>query len=170
MNMLKLPHGLSNRVAATMGDEGSKPISRISDTSEPLGMGRAAATSVGEGGEPRRRTPPQIPYATVKRAIDARRLRKKFFGFELFADPAWDMLLQLFLAEISQRRVSVTSLTIAAEVPATTALRWIKTMTDAAIIRRRADPTDGRRIFVELSANASEAMEGYFEEVQKTAA
>jgi DNA-binding MarR family transcriptional regulator len=95
-------------------------------------------------------------------------LRKKFFGFELFADPAWDMLLQLFLAEISQRRVSVTSLTIAAEVPATTALRWIKTMTDAALIRRRADPTDGRRIFVELSANASEALEGYFVEVQKT--
>jgi DNA-binding MarR family transcriptional regulator len=80
------------------------------------------------------------------------------------------MLLQLFLAEISQRRVSVTALTIAANVPATTALRWIKTMTDAAIIRRRADPTDARRVFVELSAKASEAMEGYFEELQKAAA
>jgi DNA-binding MarR family transcriptional regulator len=60
-------------------------------------------------------------------------------------------------------------LCIAASVPATTALRWLKTMTDQGIFLRRADPHDGRRVFVELSPRASEAMRRYFGEVGKVA-
>ena len=75
----------------------------------------------------------------------------------MFADPAWDMLLDLLQAEIAQLRVPVSSLCIAAAVPATTALRWLKTMTDQGIFRRRADPHDGRRVFVELSPEASQS-------------
>ena len=37
---------------------------------------------------------------------------------ELFADPAWDMLLDLLQAQISHLRVPVSSLCIAAAVPA----------------------------------------------------
>ena len=85
----------------------------------------------------------------------------------MFADPAWDMLLDLLQAEIAQHRVPVSSLCIAAAVPATTALRWIKTMTDAGLFKRRADPHDGRRVFVELSSIASDAMHRYFGEVGK---
>nr|WP_280638933.1 MarR family winged helix-turn-helix transcriptional regulator [Sphingomicrobium aestuariivivum] len=51
---------------------------------------------------------------------------------------------------------------MAAAVPATTALRWIKTLTDKKLFVRRADPHDGRRVFVELSPDASRAMRGYF--------
>ncbi len=97
--------------------------------------------------------------------IRARRLRARYFDEELFADPAWDMLLDLLQAEISQHRVPVSSLCIAASVPATTALRWIKSMTDAGLFQRRADPHDGRRVFVELSQRASDAMHHYFGEV-----
>src|SRR3546814_1843272 len=44
------------------------------------------------------------------------------------SDPAWDMLLDLYLAaERNTRPVSISSLCIASAVPATTALRWIKT-------------------------------------------
>ena len=98
--------------------------------------------------------------------IRARRLRSRFFEEELFADPAWDMLLDLLQAEIAQLRVPVSSLCIAAAVPATTALRWLKTMTDKGIFLRRADPHDGRRVFVELSPSASEGMRRYFAEVR----
>jgi hypothetical protein len=52
------------------------------------------------------------------------------------------MLLDLLQAEIAQHRVPVSSLCIAAAVPATTALRWIKTMTDVGLFKRRADPHD----------------------------
>jgi DNA-binding MarR family transcriptional regulator len=75
------------------------------------------------------------------------------------------MLLDLLQAEIAQLRVPVSSLCIAAAVPATTALRWLKTMTDKGIFVRRADPHDGRRVFVELSREASSAMRRYFAEI-----
>jgi DNA-binding MarR family transcriptional regulator len=60
-------------------------------------------------------------------------------------------------------------LCIAAAVPATTALRWLKGMTDKGIFVRRADPHDGRRVFVELSREASVSMRRYFAEVGRPA-
>ena len=73
-------------------------------------------------------------------------------------------------SEIAQLRVPVSSLCIAAAVPATTALRWLKTMTQQGLFVRRADPHDGRRVFVELAPGASRAMRAYFAEVGQVAA
>ncbi len=103
-----------------------------------------------------------ITGAEVRHLIRIRRVRNQFFNGELFADPAWDMLLDLMAAKLEQKRVAVSSLCIAADVPATTALRWIKTMADNGLFRRIADPTDGRRIFIELSETAFGAMKEYF--------
>jgi len=75
------------------------------------------------------------------------------------------MLLDLLQAEISHLRVPVSSLCIAAAVPATTALRWLKTMVQQGLFVRRLDPHDGRRVFVELAPQASRAMRQYFAEV-----
>lgn len=108
---------------------------------------------------------PDVSIETVRSVIRARRLRERFFPADLFADPAWDMLLDLLQAEIAQLRVPVSSLCIAAAVPATTALRWLKNMTDRGIFVRRADPHDGRRVFVELSSDASLALRRYFAEL-----
>jgi DNA-binding MarR family transcriptional regulator len=80
------------------------------------------------------------------------------------------MLLDLLQAEIAQHRVPVSSLCIAAAVPATTALRWFKTMTDNGLFNRRADPHDGRRVFIELAPATSLAMRRYFAEVGAQAA
>jgi DNA-binding MarR family transcriptional regulator len=108
---------------------------------------------------------PDIPADTVRWVIRARRLRARYFPEQLFADPAWDMLLDLLQAEIAQLRVPVSSLCIAAAVPATTALRWLKTMVQEGIFVRRADPHDGRRVFVELAPATSDALRRYFAEV-----
>ena len=108
---------------------------------------------------------PEVSAETVRSVIRARRLRSRYFSEELFADPAWDMLLDLLQAEIAQLRVPVSSLCIAAAVPATTALRWLKTMTQHGLFVRRADPHDGRRVFVELSPETGAALRRYFAEV-----
>lgn len=105
---------------------------------------------------------PDISAEAVQAIIGARRLRARYFPVDLFADPAWDMLLDLFEAEITNRRVPVSSLCIAAAVPATTALRWLKAMVDRGIFIRRADPLDGRRVFVELAPDTSRALRRYF--------
>ena len=99
--------------------------------------------------------------ADVRRAIRARRLRDQFFGATLFEDPGWDMLLDLYAAELERGRVSVSSLCIAAAVAPTTALRWIARMTDTGLFERRPDLLDRRRAFMVLSDRASEAMRGY---------
>lgn len=105
---------------------------------------------------------PAVSAREVRRIIRLRRVRDQFFEPELFADPAWDMLLDLYAARLEHNRVSVSSLCIAAAVPATTALRWIKALTASGLMERRADPHDGRRIFVALSDSAAAAMHAYF--------
>ncbi len=98
---------------------------------------------------------------TVRAAIRARRMRDAFFGDGLFEDPAWDMLLDLYAAHLEGRRVSVSSLCIAAAVAPTTALRWIGRLTEAGLLRREPDHTDRRRAFLALSVRALAGMEGY---------
>jgi hypothetical protein len=125
----------------------------------------AAARSY--GAEPADRGGRDVAVATVsarevRTVIRQRRLRDELFDPELFADPAWDMMLDLYAAKLDRGRVSVSSLCIAAAVPATTALRWIKTLTDTGIFVRQADQHDGRRIFVTLSDAATQAMHRYF--------
>jgi len=101
----------------------------------------------------------------VRKIIRQRQLRGRFFEGELFADPAWDMLLDLTAARAEHKRVSVTSLCIASGVPPTTALRWISQMSDLGLFCRAEDETDRRRAFITLSDKATEAMALYFADV-----
>jgi len=104
----------------------------------------------------------QLSANTVRKVIAARKLRARVLPAELFAEPAWDILLDLLHAELTQQRVPVASLCEAAAVPSTTALRWIKTLTDRGMLLRRPDPFHSRRVFVELSRATSESLRRYF--------
>jgi DNA-binding MarR family transcriptional regulator len=139
----------------------SDEVSRIASTLARLSTGPAPAARPTEL-PPTAGDLPDVSAEMVRTVIRARRLRSRYFEEDMFADPAWDMLLDLLQAEITQLRVPVSSLCIAASVPATTALRWLKTMTQQGIFVRRADPHDGRRVFVELAPKASQAMRRYF--------
>lgn len=107
--------------------------------------------------------------AELARIAKARAMRGRYFDAALFADPAWDMLLDLTAARIAGKAVAVSSLCIAAAVPPTTALRWIKMLTDAGLFVRRADPADGRRVFVDLGDEAAAAMRAYLADVRRSA-
>jgi len=98
----------------------------------------------------------------VRQVLRHRRQRAQFFDADMFADPAWDMLLDLTAARGESKRVSVTSLCIAASVPATTALRWIGQLIESGLFRRVEDMSDRRRAFIELTDPAAEAMARYF--------
>jgi DNA-binding MarR family transcriptional regulator len=99
----------------------------------------------------------------VRSTIKSRRLREDVFGDEnLFGEPAWDMLLDLYASHLEQKRVSVSSLQIASAVPGTTALRWMTRLESKGLIMRHADPFDARRVFVELSADGLLLMERYW--------
>lgn len=106
-----------------------------------------------------------VDAGRIRAHIKARRLRERFFAAELLADPGWDMMLDLAAARLEGRPVSVSSLCIAANVPTTTALRWIKNLCDAGVFERSADPGDARRAFIGLSAQSAEAMEACLDAV-----
>lgn len=137
---------------------------------EPSGQLRSPArdyAAMPRSFEPEERTVHRLRAKAVRRMLRQRRMREQYFPADLFADPAWDMLLDLYAARLERQPVSVSSLCIAAAVPATTALRWIKTMTDAGLFVREADPHDGRRIFIGLAEAAFDALARYFEALEE---
>jgi hypothetical protein len=106
--------------------------------------------------------PPLPDPRLVRRIIRQRQMRAQFLDGDLFADPAWDMLLDLTAARAEHTRVSVTSLCIASGVPPTTALRWIGVMTESGLLERTEDDIDRRRAFIALTDQAADAMAHYF--------
>jgi len=106
-----------------------------------------------------------VPIERVEWLIRARRNRARYLTPELFADPAWDILLDLLRAEIAHERVSVSSACIAAAVPQTTGLRWLRTLEEHGLVVRQCDLHDARRSFVLLSQETSMALRRYFLEV-----
>ncbi len=97
-----------------------------------------------------------------------RRLRGQFFDDEaLFGEPAWDLLLDLFIAAREGKQVPVTSACIGAAVPTTTALRWLAVLEARGLILREADGRDARRIFVRLSPEADRQMADYFARIAR---
>ncbi len=99
----------------------------------------------------------------VRKLLKSRRKRELIFADGLFADPAWDIMLDLYAAHYERRSVSVSSLCIASAVPATTALRWIKSMTDDGLLEREADKDDGRRVFIRLVDDAKSKLDAFFD-------
>ncbi|MGE0715947.1 MAG: response regulator [Alphaproteobacteria bacterium] len=92
--------------------------------------------------------------ARVVQIIQSRQARDRHFPQHLFADPAWDMLLDLTLAKLSSKEISVSSVCLAAGVPQSTALRRLQDLERSGLVRRRRDRDDRRRIFVELTEDA----------------
>lgn len=105
----------------------------------------------------------------VRRIIRQRQLRARFFPNELFADPAWDMLLDLTAATAEHRRISVSSLCLASGVPPTTALRWISQLEEAGLVERQEDSSDRRRAFIVLRESTITQMARYFQAIGPSA-
>ena len=108
------------------------------------------------------RSSPAAVEVRIQRILKLRRSRQEIFGDPLFGEPAWDMLLELYSANLQGRQESVSSLCIASGVPSTTALRWINTLEEEEWIERQADPSDGRRSFLSLTPKGLAAMDRFF--------
>lgn len=98
--------------------------------------------------------------AVAKRLYAVRRQRDRVFGAtaDVFRDPAWDMMLELFAAGIEGRQISVSSAAYVACIPQTTAIRLVDQLVARKLLRRAADPHDGRRTLLALTPMANEMM------------
>jgi len=150
----------------------NEEVARIAEALAELARGETPLPSALREPEPGYRGPDDALSAEtspheIRATIRARRMRERFFAGDLFADPAWDMLLDLFAAALERRSVSVSSLCIAAAVPPTTALRWIGALHDVGLFERQADPTDRRRAYVALSSKGLHGMQAYAAAVKR---
>jgi DNA-binding MarR family transcriptional regulator len=68
----------------------------------------------------------------------------------MFGDPAWDILLDLYVARVRGKPISISSACIAAGTSSTTGLRWLRRLERSGAIVRKPDPADARRSFLEL--------------------
>ena len=86
---------------------------------------------------------------------------------DLFHDPAWDIMLDLYIARCQHKAMSVTSASMAAGVPLSTALRWVWHLERLLLVTRQIDPRDRRRSFVSLTAAGlrviEDALTDYFD-------
>ena len=103
---------------------------------------------------------------TAKILYQQRRLRARHFSASLFAEPMWDMLLDLFIADCERRRITVKSVCITADVPTTTALRNLRWLHEQDFVERLSHPRDDRSTHVRLTAKAIMAMESYLSAIR----
>lgn len=115
------------------------------------------------GGSKRESRDVPVDSQRIRLIIRERRRRERELDPQLFADPAWDILLETFEAELKQRRLSVSDLCVCAAVPTTTALRWLRKLEQDGWLVRERDTQDGRRQWVELSQEASTKLRRYFD-------
>jgi hypothetical protein len=102
--------------------------------------------------------------ALARQTYALRRKRAAIFGNpELFGEPAWDILLDLYIAHGEGKPVSVSSACIGSAAPATTGLRWLGVLADEGLVLRENDPQDNRRVLVRLTRAGTAAMERYFD-------
>lgn len=102
--------------------------------------------------------------AIAQAEYGARRRRDAMLDAGLFAEPAWDMLLDLYIQHHQARPVSTHSLCIAAAVPQTTALRWIGRLVAADYAERQGSEFDHRVVHIRLTERGLATMERYLTE------
>lgn len=94
----------------------------------------------------------EVVLVQVARSLyKIRRSRSRVLPADLFAEPAWDMLLDLFIQRSNGRRVTITSLCIASGVPSTTALRWISGLMESDLVTRVESQRDRRKAYIILT-------------------
>ena len=106
---------------------------------------------------------------TARQVYDMRRSRERIFGPGLFADPSWDVLLDLYIAKREGRKVTISSACIAASAPTTTATRHISHLVQAGLVMRIPHPVDARSSYLQLSAAGERKLTQLFREMVQAA-
>lgn len=107
-------------------------------------------------------------YQLVRATMKSRRLRRKYLPGSMFGEPAWEMLLALYIVDRRGARETISSLCLSSGAPASTALRWLDYLEQRNFAARRQSPTDRRVVYIDLTPSGRSHVEAYFAEVGAT--
>lgn len=146
-----------------LGEDASRTV-RVSDRDIAEAkrlLSLLADVDIGGGPAPSARGSAAGELLERARAIlAARRRREALFGAAIFGEPAWDMLLLLYLGASESRR-TLGRLGELAGISKSTVLRWIDYLDRQGLVRREPHPTDKRATFVELTEKGRKAIDMY---------
>ena len=125
---------------------------------------RHQAAPIFEGAnEPEDRVSPCDPVLAeaARQLWRFRRERRRIFNDAAFANPGWDILLDVYVASADGERLSTKSACLAATVPKSTALRYLTRLCELQLVTRVPHPSDNRTKWIELTPEGLEQMEMY---------
>lgn len=102
---------------------------------------------------------------SVEYHLHVRKIREQHFGRKIFGEPVWDILLELYLSELKDKKVSTSNLILSAPYSSSTALRWIKNLEENNMIFKSPSRIDGRVQYQRISKSAFDKMTKYFESI-----
>jgi DNA-binding MarR family transcriptional regulator len=94
-----------------------------------------------------------------------RRLRARYFSRAIFGEPAWEVLLLLYITHASEGRQSIGRVAEWIETPLTTVLRWVAYLEKERLVERASHPTDRRVSFISLTDKGRHALEAFLDEL-----
>lgn len=106
-------------------------------------------------------TPGDELVSRARALLHVRRLRAEHFNRVMFAEPAWDILLLLYLADSLEGRQTIGHIAELVDTPLTTVLRWIAYLEKEHLVARKNHPTDRRIVFIELTDKGRDRLEAF---------
>jgi DNA-binding MarR family transcriptional regulator len=114
---------------------------------------------------------PSLEASRIAREIYRhRRARDRHFPNLAFGEPMWDILLDLYASEGEGKAITVSSACLAASVPSTTALRFLKALEQAGAVERYRLGSDARKTYVRLADSTKLNMTTYLQRHARPAA
>lgn len=98
----------------------------------------------------------------VASILQIRRKRSEVFGQGLFSDPAWDILLELFEAELAGRKTSLSDL--ASIAPQSTLARWVAALEERQLVLCRRDPLRPGQFEIGLTAECAAKLSAFLKD------
>jgi len=80
-----------------------------------------------------------------------RRARAALLGTELFSDPAWDLMLELYAAHLGERTVCLSDLAAAIDTPESTTARWLGALNQHGLTDAAIDPVQPSHMLICLT-------------------
>ncbi|QTD55469.1 helix-turn-helix domain-containing protein [Parasphingorhabdus cellanae] len=72
-------------------------------------------------------------------------------GAGLFTDSCWNMCLDIYVCDLKDEKITVSSIAHSSGIPMTTAMRYINVMVEEGLLEKSPNPSDNRMIFISTS-------------------
>jgi len=97
----------------------------------------------------------------ARQILAGRKQRDRYFDPMLFSNPAWDILLNLYVADAEGKLVSVLDSCSVSTVPQGVALRWLGYLKQEEMVIEAPDPARPRQTLLRLSEQTRLTVSSY---------